>query len=211
MITLEQIRAARALIGWSQGDLADHAGLSQTGIARIENGTNHPNSTTITKILSAFTEENVEFIGQSGVRKTTGEIKKYKGQNGFIEFYNDIYKTLESKPSTVYLCNAEEELFEKWLGDYLETHVKKIMALNVNYKILIREGDTHFITSEFSEYRWMPKEYFGSVPFYVYGDKLAFILFKEEPNVIVLDYAEISDAYRAQFNSFWELAKIPHS
>ena len=50
MPTIEQIRAARALLDWSQSDLADKAGLSQTGIARIENGTNQPNSSTLEKI-----------------------------------------------------------------------------------------------------------------------------------------------------------------
>ena len=55
----------------------------------------------------------------------------------------------------------------------------------------------------------MSAENFGSVPFYVYGDKLAFILFKEEPQIIVLDYPEIAKAYTAQFLSFWEKADIP--
>ena len=54
MPTIEQIRAARALLGWSQSDLADRADLSQTGIARIENGTNKPNSKTLEKIKAAL-------------------------------------------------------------------------------------------------------------------------------------------------------------
>ena len=36
MPTIEQIRAARALLGWSQSDLADRADLSQTGIALFD-------------------------------------------------------------------------------------------------------------------------------------------------------------------------------
>ena len=209
MATIEQIRAARALIGWSQGELADQAGLSQTGIARIENGTNQPNSTTLEKIHTAFDRSDVEFIGDSGVKKRTGEIRKFKGQNGFLEFYNDIYQTLAKTKGVVYLSNANERDFEKWLGSHLDKHIERILELKIQYKILIKDGDTHFITSEFSEYRWMPKEHFGSVPFYVYGNKLAFVLFDDEPQVIVLNYAEISEAYRSQFLSFWEQAKIP--
>ncbi len=208
MVTIEQIRAARALIGWSQSDLADHAGLSQTGIARIENGTNKPNSKTIAKILSAFDSANIEFISNSGVKKASGEIKKYSGREGFLRFYEDIYKTLENKPDTVYLSNADERQFERWLGEHLKDHIQKILKLKIRYKILILEGDSHFITSEFSEYRWLPNESFGSVPFYVYGNKLAFVLFEEEPQVIVLNHPDIANAYKTQFLSFWEQAKV---
>ena len=95
MPTLEQIRAARALIGWSQKDLADHSGLSQTGIARIENGTNQPNSSTITRITAAFDQADIEFIGESGVRKRTGEIRTLKGKAGFIKFLDEIYEEID--------------------------------------------------------------------------------------------------------------------
>ena len=96
MPTVEQIRAARALIGWSQGDLADHAGLSQTGIARIENGTNHPNSTTIEKIRSAFERVNVEFLDDSGVRKRSGQVQMLRGVQGIRQFFNELYNTFIS-------------------------------------------------------------------------------------------------------------------
>ena len=86
MVSIEQIRAARALLGWSQHDLAQKSGLSQTGIARIENGTNKPNSKTVSKILSTFEGANIEFIGQTGIKKNTGEIKKYSGESGFNSF-----------------------------------------------------------------------------------------------------------------------------
>jgi len=35
-ITPEQLRAARALLGWSQTELADHAGMSLPTVKRVE-------------------------------------------------------------------------------------------------------------------------------------------------------------------------------
>jgi len=86
MITIEQIRAGRALLDWSQSDLADRAGLSQTGIARIENGTNQPNSKTIDKILSAFERADIEFLGENGVQKRISEVRTLSGQLGLHDF-----------------------------------------------------------------------------------------------------------------------------
>jgi transcriptional regulator with XRE-family HTH domain len=39
VITVAQIRAARGLLGWSQSELAKHAGLSLPTVKRVEAGT----------------------------------------------------------------------------------------------------------------------------------------------------------------------------
>jgi transcriptional regulator with XRE-family HTH domain len=90
MLTIDQIRAARALLDWSQQDLAEHADLSQTGIARIENKTNKPNSKTLQKIESAFDRADIEFIGTSGLRKRRGQIRTLKGAEGLEELTEEI-------------------------------------------------------------------------------------------------------------------------
>ena len=36
MITTRQVKAARALLGWSQADLASHSGISEPTVARLE-------------------------------------------------------------------------------------------------------------------------------------------------------------------------------
>ena len=36
LITTRQVKAARALLGWSQGDLARHSSISEPTIARLE-------------------------------------------------------------------------------------------------------------------------------------------------------------------------------
>ena len=57
-----QIRAARVLLGWSQVDLAERAGLSATVIARVEAGTVDARLSTIEAILRALDENGIEFI-----------------------------------------------------------------------------------------------------------------------------------------------------
>ena len=36
MLFVEQVKAARALLGWSQSELADHAGISVATLKRLE-------------------------------------------------------------------------------------------------------------------------------------------------------------------------------
>lgn len=65
MLSVEQIKAARALLGWSAGDLAQNSGVGATTLRRYEMGTGIPNATvaTLTKIKVALEEAGIEFTG----------------------------------------------------------------------------------------------------------------------------------------------------
>jgi predicted transcriptional regulator len=65
MITGSQIRAARALLGWSQQMLADKALLSQTAILKLENQSADTRSSTIAKVLKSLEEAGIDFIHRS--------------------------------------------------------------------------------------------------------------------------------------------------
>ena len=62
MITARQIRAARALLGWSQQQLADKAIVSLNAITRLERGDVDPRLSTITAVQKALTKAGIEFI-----------------------------------------------------------------------------------------------------------------------------------------------------
>lgn len=209
-ITTAQIRGARGILNWSQNDLAERTGISATSIGSIEKGQSQPRESTIASIQKAFEDGGIEFIGREGVRVKSGEITTYTGQAGFWDFYDDLYNTLAKTPSEVLVNNVDERLFVKWLGDKREEHVKRMKEIKgVTYKILIKEGDTFFPADEYAEYRWISKQFFSSVPFYLYPDKLAMMLLEETPTIIVLDYPAIAAAYRTQFEAIWAQARKP--
>ncbi len=214
MPTIEQIRAARALIGWSQGELADQAGLSQTGIARIENGTNQPNSTTLGKICMAFDKADVEFIGNTGVKKRTGEVRTLRGAQGFKEFMDDVYNTAKLEGGEIVLHSANPENWHKWMGekDYND-HAARMESLSkdISVKITVEQGNKLFIASSFAEYRWFGADMFKEQSFYAYGSKLAFINFtNDDVEIQILNKEEFSQGFRTLFNIAWNnVAKIP--
>ena len=68
MVTARQIRAGRALLGWSQQKLADHAILSLNTIRRIEGEVGDMRVSSITAIEKALHKAGVEFLPGEGVR-----------------------------------------------------------------------------------------------------------------------------------------------
>ena len=212
MISIKQIRAGRALLDWSQSDLAGHAGLSQTGIARIENGTNQPNSKTLKKIMAAFDFADIEFFGTTGLRERTGEVKVLRGQEGFLQFMDDVYNEISQKGGEICVYNVDEKNWFRWMGeDNYKRHAERMREIQkpYNFKILVEEGDDFFIANEFAEYRWFPKNLFRRQSFYAYGDKLAFIHF-EDDDVTVQSFGQkaFSEGFKVLFNIAWDHVAI---
>lgn len=66
MITPEQSRAARGLLGWNQQDLADRAGIGIVTVHQMEAGVTQPRRATLDVIRRAFESAGVEFIDENG-------------------------------------------------------------------------------------------------------------------------------------------------
>jgi predicted transcriptional regulator len=67
VLTVEQLRAARGLLGWSQSELAARAELSLPTVKRVETGTG-PRVSEIarTKLRRALESAGVVFIDENG-------------------------------------------------------------------------------------------------------------------------------------------------
>jgi len=214
LITSSQCRAARALLNWSQPELAKKCDVHVQTISAFEQETSTPTKRTLEKIAATLDSAGIEFLANDGVCKKVQHIKTYIGRDGFQEFQWDVYHTVKKAHGAICVSNVKEEWFtinlEKESGDaYLESMAEVHKIKKLDFKILVKHGDTNFTAKNYAEYRWIDDKYFHTVPFYVYGDKLAFLLFQKGPMVHVIENKDIADAQRIQFNVFWESAKIP--
>lgn len=62
MVTARQIRAARALLGWSQQTLADNAIVALNAVTRLERGEVDPRVSTVIAVEKAIRKAGIEFI-----------------------------------------------------------------------------------------------------------------------------------------------------
>lgn len=213
MLTIDQIRAARALLNWSQADLAEKAGLSQTGIARIENGTNKPNTSTLNKIEAAFDKADIEFIGTVGLRKRAGEVRVLSGPDAMSDFLDDVYETIikhgtQENPTQVYLSNVVHQNWLKWMGPQRwKNHTDRMTAKKdiMDVRIIVKEGDYNFPTNAYSKYKWISASLFNDKSFYSYHDKLAFLNFMDDSlQIFIMQQSDFAKGYRDLFLIAWD-------
>ncbi|WP_420347118.1 helix-turn-helix domain-containing protein [Pelagibius sp.] len=67
-LTPEQCRAARALLDWSQPDLAAASGIGRSTITRLERGSLVPHQSNLASLRQALESAGVEFLDETRMR-----------------------------------------------------------------------------------------------------------------------------------------------
>lgn len=216
-LTPAQCRAARALLDWSQPDLAERCGMHVQTISAFENETGTPTKRTLSKVTETLEQGGVEFLPNEGVGRKKRNIIRYDGQEGFQAFMWDVFETVKNEGGEICVSNVDETLFTELLGrECDDEYTMKMNNLRkthpFDFKILIRTGDTNTVASGYAEYRTIDEEYFGERSFYAYGSKLALLtLLKGNLSIVVLDEQEYTDSYRIIFNVMWDKVARPVS
>ena len=58
-----------------------------------------------------------------------------------------------------------------------------------------------------SEIRFLPKKYNNPIAINIYGDKVAIVMWTDEPAAILIRNREVADGYRKYFDLMWSIAK----
>lgn len=211
LITSAQCRAARALLNWSQPDLAQKCNIHVQTISNFEQNSSSPTKTTLNKIQQVFENSGIVFTDQGGVNPRVSDIVVYEGKHGFEAFMDDVYETAKKYGGTVYLFNSRPRLWYEWLGeDWYAKHSERMSALGnrIKVKITVQEGD-HFLISKFAEHRWFPKRLSKGKIFYGYGPKLGLLDFQGESlKISVFQHKDFADIFRALYDIAWDNVSI---
>lgn len=210
-LTARQIKAARALLDWSQDDLAAASGLSVATIRKLELGFISPRHATTYDIRHALEDAGLEFIEPGGVRHRPEEIKIYQGKEGAKAFFDDVYETGRTKGGECVLLHpSAKRFFVQITGDYGQFHIERMTAIKDHYRVkcIVTEDEDVLPAAAYCEYRWLSKKFVDAAPFYVYDNKYAMIIVDGEPSpkIIVIQSHAMTLALRQQFYSMWEKA-----
>jgi transcriptional regulator with XRE-family HTH domain len=210
MITIEQIKAARALLNWNQEVLAEAAKISKPALANLESGKVTPRVETLSAITKALENAGVEFTEGPGVRLSgeTLRIHIFDGNDAIFRLWKDQQETLRQGGERL-ISGLDERTFDQLAGKQRFRQIlKKFHQLNITSRLLIKEGDTYFV-EPISHYRWVSEELFSLVPYFIYANKYAMLLTEPVTKVVLIESKVIADSYRKQFDAIWNQAKMP--
>ncbi len=212
MISKRQIRAARALLDWGQGDLAKSCGISLTAINNIDRGRTVPRMETLRKIRKVLEREGIEFISGDGVRmrENVFNVVTFEGAEAFPRFLNDILDTLKREGGEALHILESEEYFIKNYREIGFRYYQEFVKHHLREKILMSEGSMiKYGPVSTSQYRWVSKEFAAQVLSSVYGNKYTIYL---PHKIVTIENHEIAETYRRRFYESWKKARnMPHT
>lgn len=207
MITLAQIKAARALLNWTQEKLARAAGLSLPGINNLERGLTSPRKETLSAIENALTLAGIEFLDTSGVRLKTPDlhIETIEGPDWLGRYDEDIMSVLQKPEDEILQLSCDERLWMVYGSATNHNYVEHRKKIGFKQRILVPDN-ADFISSPQTDYRTIGPEYFGRINYQLYGNRLSLILW-ESQKIILVHAQSAVDGFRAQFELLWSCGK----
>lgn len=211
MIDNRQIRAARALLDWSQADLARAAGMATSSIKAIENSHSTPRRETLEVIAATFEAAGIDFCPPSGVRMKSDVVTVHQGRDAVTELLGSILRHAPNDPSRELCIIGLDEHHAREI-DGADMHASlsaRLGQAGVRERILIAEGVKEFLRDE-ACYRWMPRDGFcRQAPIYIYGDKVAVQSGTLKRQTIIIDAKPLAQHLRALFGVLWTSADTP--
>lgn len=211
MITLQQIRGARAMLGWSQKQLADAAGISLRNLHNIEAGLVVPRLPTLKSLKHALEKAKVVFSDGCGValREEVFNVDWLEGTGSLESLVNDMIEGIRLGAKEILLCNTDERFWIKNSTQEMKRRYDETMArMGAKERCLIAHGDT-VLFGKPESYRWMPKEYFGEVCYIVCGSMLVVIVWEPILRIVRIRNEAITNSYRRHFEGLWKLSETP--
>jgi transcriptional regulator with XRE-family HTH domain len=208
MITIEQCRAARGLLGWTQQDLAESSGLSKTAINNFEKGHSDIKTESLRAIRMAFESADVEFMGLEGLRKKSETVQVFKGEQAFGDLLDDIYDTLKDTGGEILISYADERITSQVEPKKLLMHIDRLRNHNISERVLCAPGTSSILTTN-GGYRWTDASAVTTgMTTFIYGGKVALELWNQAM-ILIINSREAANAESHRFEQLWSNAAQP--
>ncbi|MBS3123710.1 hypothetical protein J4437_03665 [Candidatus Woesearchaeota archaeon] len=151
-------------------------------------------------------EEEVQSIlpelqARHKIAKIEGQVRLFKGIKGVKSIFLDIIRT--GKENVVF---GSEGQFTERMPEFALQFERMKKETRIKTKLLFRKGRKE-LDSKTSEYRFLENVQESPAVTNIYGDKIAIIVWTDEPEGIIIENAAAAKAYRSYFEVMWKVAK----
>ena len=140
-------------------------------------------------------------LARFGQHKEKQDTRFYRGVDGLRTVFEDQIE--EAKP--VYIIGASydaSKIMKYYMPHYTSRRVKKKLKL-----YLIYCGKEREFRVPYGETAYLPERYAGPVSTNIYADKVAIIVWSDEPVALLIKNRKIAQSYKSYFDLLWEHAK----
>jgi sugar-specific transcriptional regulator TrmB len=132
------------------------------------------------------------------------DVRIFKGKEGLKTIFQDIIKA-----KTEYDKFGSGEKFKEFLPFYYGQYQKEKAKNKIKCRAIYSENERNegFVKDFIGDVRFLSKEFVDPSTTFIYTDKIAIIIWKENPIGILIHSKEVAESYRYYFESLWNNAK----
>lgn len=209
MLTIQQLKAARALLGWTQQDLARAAGMHLNVINNLERGTTNPRQKTVEKLQKALEDSGVAFLGARGVElaRQAMALRKVEGPGCIAALIEDVLRHAGGAGDEILSVMGDIRNFNAHDADAARAFYDEKAARGFRERLITcaRPG---FYPRHSQDYRVLAPAALGAVDTVIYGDSVAFIAWHDQ-EVVILRGADFAQGQRRVFEMLWAAGHSP--
>ncbi len=208
MVTARQIKAARALLGWTQADLARAAGLHPNVVLRLESEKANPRATTLQKIKQSCEEAGLHFRGQRGVemKEDLFETQRFEGPDFIRRLTDDCLRLMKSPADEVLNVVTDEVFFDLADAGQNKRFYAHMSKTGFRERYLVTQQSAPPKNKDQAVYRRLPQEALGTIAYVVYANRVGFLQWRTR-EVLLIKNAALAQTFRDQFTFLWNMAR----
>jgi DNA-binding XRE family transcriptional regulator len=211
-ISSTQIKAARAMLDWSQYDLASATGLSNTTIGNLESGQMSPRGTTANVIRRTLEQAGLEFIDLEGVRLRRTDIVVYEGQRSCDQLFDDMRHTIRERGGEVVALFRSPQEIAKFCGKGADSNFERLKELSESVALKYILSDSFEPPEQIAamQFRVAPRQNLGTSSYIAYGNKCAIIAMNNNTGrfkFVVFSMIDFVQEHHGNFYSLWNNAQ----
>src|SRR3989338_1207618 len=134
-------------------------------------------------------------------KKIEGQVRLFKGVKGVKSVFLDIIRT--GKDNYVF---GSEGQFSEMMPEFAYQFDRMKKEKGIKTQLILRK-DRKEIDSRTSDHRYLPGIAQSPAVTNIYGDKIAIIIWTDEPEGIIIENAAAAKAYKSYFDFMWENGK----
>jgi len=143
--------------------------------------------------------------------KEETKIQVYLGKKVVRIIQKDVLKTLLNQKGNKkenLVIGVDEKKFMETDPVIMEQFFFQIKKHKLKERVLVRKGDTYLPAyKSTTTYKFLPKEFFDPTSTFIYGNKVAIIIFGQPLYALIIESKILSKAYRKQFDLLWKIAR----
>ena len=127
----------------------------------------------------------------------------YKGKKGIKSILNDILNYKE------YFAFGSSGKFLEVMEHDFELFQRQKKKLKITARVILTSSDrkTEQVKTAYGKFKFIPDEYGSPTTTFIYGNKVAIIIWGEVPMAVLIESKEVSKSYKNYFKFLWRKIK----